>query len=166
MCGKKTGHAEVVQVTFDPRVIPYKTILEVLFSIHDPTTKDRRALGAEPGAACRAALLRSSQAAQRAEAAVQRAEAAPRRRASFPPHGAPCAAGDSRAGGSLSSRPVCACVLFAWRGRRQGNDVGPQYRSIIMYSNDEQKRVAEQVIQEVTDAKVRGCLERGGGKGR
>ncbi len=40
------------------------------------------------------------------------------------------------------------------RGRRQGNDVGPQYRSAIMYLDEEQKKVAEQVIKEVTEAKV------------
>ncbi len=37
-----TGHAEVAQVTFDPKVISYREILEVFFAIHDPTTVDRQ----------------------------------------------------------------------------------------------------------------------------
>ena len=69
VCGKKTGHAEVVQVTFDPDVIPYRDILGIFFATHDPTTKDR-----------------------------------------------------------------------------QGNDVGPQYRSVIYTHSDEQRRVADEVI--------------------
>ena len=64
-----TGHAEVVQVTFDPASISYKEILEVFFVMHDPTTLDR-----------------------------------------------------------------------------QGNDVGDEYRSIILYVNDEQRQIAEDMI--------------------
>jgi peptide-methionine (S)-S-oxide reductase len=62
-----TGHAEVVQIDFDPTVISYDDILDIFWAIHDPTTRDR-----------------------------------------------------------------------------QGNDVGPEYRSIILYINDEQKNIAEQ----------------------
>jgi peptide-methionine (S)-S-oxide reductase len=69
VCGKNTGHAEVVQVTFDPQRISLRDILEVFFTTHNPTTPNR-----------------------------------------------------------------------------QGADVGPQYRSIILYQDDEQKRVAEEVI--------------------
>jgi peptide-methionine (S)-S-oxide reductase len=72
VCGKKTGHVEVVQVTFDPARVSYRDVLEVFFSIHDPTTKDR-----------------------------------------------------------------------------QGNDVGPQYRSAIFYHDDEQRQVAESIIAEL-----------------
>lgn len=38
VCGGRSGHAEVVQVTFDPRVLTFREILEVFFVIHDPTT--------------------------------------------------------------------------------------------------------------------------------
>lgn len=69
VCEGTTGHAEVVQVTFDPEVISFSEILEVFFMTHDPTTLNR-----------------------------------------------------------------------------QGNDVGPQYRSAIFYHNEEQKEVAERVI--------------------
>ncbi len=62
-----TGHAEVVQITYDPDVITYLELLEVFWHIHDPTTPNR-----------------------------------------------------------------------------QGNDVGPQYRSIILYHNEEQRRIAEE----------------------
>lgn len=69
VCRGTTGHAEVVQVTFDPDVISFEDILEVFFSIHDPTTLNR-----------------------------------------------------------------------------QGADVGTQYRSIILYHDEDQRRVAEEVI--------------------
>ena len=68
VCSKTTGHAEVIQITFDPSEISFREILEVFFTSHDPTTPDR-----------------------------------------------------------------------------QGNDVGPQYRSIILYHDDEQKMVAEEM---------------------
>ena len=42
VCTGTTGHAEVVQVTFDPRVVSFKQILEVFFTIHDPTTLNRQ----------------------------------------------------------------------------------------------------------------------------
>jgi peptide-methionine (S)-S-oxide reductase len=72
VCSGMTGHAEVVQVTFDPSVISYREILDVFFSIHDPTTPNR-----------------------------------------------------------------------------QGNDVGTQYRSIILYHSPQQKAVAEELIAEL-----------------
>jgi peptide-methionine (S)-S-oxide reductase len=47
VCRGNTGHAEVVQVTFDPAVVSFREILEVYFSIHDPTTLNRQ--GADVG---------------------------------------------------------------------------------------------------------------------
>lgn len=70
VCSGSTGHAEVVQVRFDPEVVSYRRILEIFFTIHDPTQKDR-----------------------------------------------------------------------------QGADVGTQYRSIVLYQSDEQRRTAEEVIR-------------------
>jgi peptide-methionine (S)-S-oxide reductase len=77
VCSGATGHAEVVQLTFDPSRVSYREILEVFFAIHDPTTKDR-----------------------------------------------------------------------------QGNDVGTQYRSVIFWHDDEQRRTAEAVIDELTAERV------------
>jgi peptide-methionine (S)-S-oxide reductase len=77
VCTGTTGHAEVVQVTFDPEVVSFKEILEVFFTIHNPTTLNR-----------------------------------------------------------------------------QGADVGTQYRSAIFYHDEEQKRVAEEVISELEAAHV------------
>ena len=42
VCSGRTGYVEVVQVTFDPDVTPYREILEVFFAFHDPTTRDRQ----------------------------------------------------------------------------------------------------------------------------
>ncbi|MEO2089612.1 MAG: peptide-methionine (S)-S-oxide reductase MsrA [Gemmataceae bacterium] len=47
VCGKKTGHAEVVQVTFDPAAVSYRDLLGVFFATHDPTTPNRQ--GADVG---------------------------------------------------------------------------------------------------------------------
>ncbi len=42
VCGKKTGHAECVQITFDPQVISYEELLEVFWKVHDPTTPNQQ----------------------------------------------------------------------------------------------------------------------------
>ncbi|GAB3379184.1 peptide-methionine (S)-S-oxide reductase MsrA [Massilia agri] len=42
VCSATTGHAEVVRLEFDPSVISYRDILEIFFTIHDPTTQDRQ----------------------------------------------------------------------------------------------------------------------------
>lgn len=77
VCSETTGHAEVVNVTFDPNEISFMEILQVFFAVHDPTTLNR-----------------------------------------------------------------------------QGNDIGTSYRSAIFYHSDEQKRIAEEVIKEVTEEGV------------
>jgi peptide-methionine (S)-S-oxide reductase len=77
VCGGDTGHVEVVRVTFNPDEISYRELLDVFFTMHDPTTLNR-----------------------------------------------------------------------------QGNDAGEQYRSVIFYTDEEQERIAEDVIAEMTAAKV------------
>ena len=77
VCTGMTGHAEAVQITFDPVIVSYRDLLRIFFTVHDPTTLNR-----------------------------------------------------------------------------QGADVGTQYRSAIFYHDDEQKRVAEDVIREITAEKL------------
>jgi peptide-methionine (S)-S-oxide reductase len=55
VCNGNTGHAEVVQITFDPTVIGFRDLLDVFFTMHDPTTKDRQ--GADVGPQYRSIIL-------------------------------------------------------------------------------------------------------------
>jgi peptide-methionine (S)-S-oxide reductase len=54
VCSGDTGHAEVVQITFDPAVISYREILEIFFAVHDPTTRNRQ--GADVGTQYRSVI--------------------------------------------------------------------------------------------------------------
>ena len=65
VCTGATGHAEVVQVTFDPTVITFEGILEVFFGVHDPTMLNRQ--GADVGTQYRSAIFCHTE-AQRATA--------------------------------------------------------------------------------------------------
>jgi peptide-methionine (S)-S-oxide reductase len=75
VCSGTTGHAEVVQVTFDPSVISFQDILQVFFTIHDPTTLNRQ--GADVGTQYRSAIYYHSPAQKEiAEAVAKEIETA------------------------------------------------------------------------------------------
>ncbi len=58
VCTDTTGHAEAVQITFDPQTIPLVDILRIFFSVHDPTTMNRQ--GADEGTQYRSAIFTHS----------------------------------------------------------------------------------------------------------
>ena len=72
VCGKRTGHAEVVQVWYDPAIIGYEDILTIFWRIHDPTTRDRQ--GNDVGPQYRSIILTHDE-AQRTAAEKTRDQA-------------------------------------------------------------------------------------------
>jgi peptide-methionine (S)-S-oxide reductase len=68
VCSGRSGHAEVVRVTFDPAVLAYRDILTVFFTIHDPTTKDRQ--GNDVGSQYRSAIFHHSEEQKRTAESV------------------------------------------------------------------------------------------------
>ncbi|WP_297489284.1 peptide-methionine (S)-S-oxide reductase MsrA [Acidocella sp.] len=71
VCAGTTGHAEVVRVEYDPAVITFPDLLDVFFTIHDPTTLNRQ--GGDVGTQYRSAIFYTSPAQQAAaEAAVEK----------------------------------------------------------------------------------------------
>jgi peptide-methionine (S)-S-oxide reductase len=74
VCAHRTGHAEVVQVTFDPTEISYRDLLRVFFATHDPTTPNRQ--GADVGPQYRSIVLTHSEAqAETARAVIAELDA-------------------------------------------------------------------------------------------
>ncbi|MBN1954963.1 MAG: peptide-methionine (S)-S-oxide reductase MsrA [Anaerolineae bacterium] len=75
VCSGTTGHAEVVQIAFDPATIPFAKILEVFFAIHDPTTLNRQ--GADVGPQYRSVIFyHSAEQKATAEETIRQLEAA------------------------------------------------------------------------------------------
>lgn len=68
VCSGETGHAEVVRIDFDPAVISFRDLLDVFFTIHDPTTKDRQ--GADVGTQYRSVIFFHSPEQQEVAASV------------------------------------------------------------------------------------------------
>ena len=69
VCTGDTGHAEVVQLEFDPRRVSYEKLLEVFFSMHDPTTVDQQ--GADVGSQYRSVIFtHSEEQTRKARAAI------------------------------------------------------------------------------------------------
>lgn len=74
VCSETTGHAEVVQVKFDPSVISFKEVLQVFFAVHDPTTLNRQ--GNDIGTSYRSAIFYHSDEQRRiAEEVIREVEA-------------------------------------------------------------------------------------------
>jgi peptide-methionine (S)-S-oxide reductase len=75
VCSGVTGHAEAVEVEYDPAVVPYEKLLEIFFATHDPTTRNRQ--GADVGTQYRSAIFFHDEEQRRiAEEVIRRLDAA------------------------------------------------------------------------------------------
>jgi peptide-methionine (S)-S-oxide reductase len=72
VCAGNTGHAEVIQITYDPKAVSYEKLIETFWEAHDPTTLNRQ--GADNGTQYRSIILYSSE-AQRGAAETSKAQA-------------------------------------------------------------------------------------------
>lgn len=72
VCGGRSGHAEAVQLAYDPAQVSYEQLLELFWSIHDPTTKDRQ--GPDIGSQYRSAIFAHSPQQQAAAEASKQAQ--------------------------------------------------------------------------------------------
>jgi peptide-methionine (S)-S-oxide reductase len=74
VCSGTTGHAEAVQITFDPTVLSYRELLEIFFAFHDPTTLNRQ--GPDAGTQYRSAIFYANdEQARTARAVISELEA-------------------------------------------------------------------------------------------
>jgi peptide-methionine (S)-S-oxide reductase len=73
VCSETTGHAEVIQVQYDPKQVSYETLLEIFFDTHDPTTMNRQ--GADQGTQYRSIVLYHDDAQKQAAEKVKKAAA-------------------------------------------------------------------------------------------
>ena len=64
VCTDETGHAEVVQVEFDPKIVPYEKLLDVFWTIHDPTQMNKQ--GPDEGSQYRSAIFYHSESQKKA----------------------------------------------------------------------------------------------------
>ena len=75
VCTGRTGHAEAVEIEYDPQQVPYEKLLEIFFSTHDPTTKNQQ--GADKGTQYRSGVFYHDDAQKKtAEAVIAKLDAA------------------------------------------------------------------------------------------